>query len=120
MPKHSKCTSLPCCLISRIAPGIFLAAISLRTVSPSCLMASGESGPTAGGRESARSSLAQPAARKMASAAAARQRRALLSVRQRFIDQQLERALDALTFRRRLLQQHEEHLLLLIDHHVAA
>src|SRR5262245_8529284 len=113
-------TGLPCCWISKTPPGIFWAAISLRIMSASRFSPSGEIVPAAGARDSARSSPAQPAARENTSAATARQRTAIFSVRQRFIDEQLERALDALTLRRRLLQQHEEHLLLGINHHVAA
>src|SRR5271166_4270651 len=42
------------------------------------------------------------------------------SVLQRLIDQLLHRRLDDLALRRRLLQQHEEHVLLAIDHEIAA
>src|SRR5258707_15642118 len=60
------------------------------------------------------------AAMRSASAAAKPRRRAKPSVLHRFIDELLERALDALAFRRRLLKQHEEHVLLAVDHHIAA
>src|SRR5262249_33600863 len=111
---------LPCCWISRMPPGILRSAISLRMVSPSCFSAPGASVAAAGVADSAWSSNAQPAARASASAAAARRRRAAFLVCQRFINQQLEGALDALTFRGRLLQQYKHHLLLAVDHHVAA
>src|SRR5438105_4211022 len=39
---------------------------------------------------------------------------------QRFIDQLLESPLNALAFRRRLLEQHEEYVLLAVDHEIAA
>src|ERR1700744_223719 len=43
-----------------------------------------------------------------------------LLVLQRLIDQLLQRRLDLLAFRRGLLQQHEEHVLLRVDHEAAA
>src|SRR5690348_688836 len=101
-------------------PGILPLAISLRMTSPSCFGAAGDSVAAAGVEDWARGSCAQPAARANESAAAARQRPAALLVRQRFINQQLEGALDTLTFRWRLLQQYKHHLLLAVDHHVAA
>src|SRR6478736_4000971 len=54
-----------------------------------------------------------------ASAAMAR-RRERPSVLHRFIDQLLYRLLNRLTLRRRLLQQHEKHVLLAVDHEIAA
>src|SRR5215831_7617681 len=99
-------------------PGIFPAAISLRMVSPSCFRAAGERVPTADVGDPARSSIDQPTTRKIANAAAVRQRSAVISVCHRFIDEQLEGPLDALAFRRRLLQKHVERLLL--AYHIAA
>src|SRR6266404_5675627 len=55
-----------------------------------------------------------------ASAAATLQRRVKLSVLHRFIDQLLYCLLDALALRGRLLQQHEKHVLLAVDHKIAA
>src|SRR5258706_9849929 len=60
------------------------------------------------------------AAMRSASAAAKPRRRAKPSVLHRFIDELLEGPLDALAFRRRLLKQHEEHVLLAVNHHIAA
>jgi hypothetical protein len=57
----------------------------------------------------------QPTTRKIANAAAAGQRSAVFSVCHRFMDERLEAPLDALAFRRRLLQQHEERLLLAVE-----
>lgn len=68
-----------------------------------------------------RSSYGQPVTSKAASAATIKRRRpAACLVFHRFIDQLLEGPLDALAFRRRLLKQHEEHVLLAVDHHAAA
>jgi len=36
------------------------------------------------------------------------------------MDDLLEGPLDTMAFRRRLLKQHEEHVLLGVDHHIAA
>src|SRR6478736_6088207 len=58
--------------------------------------------------------------RRSASAAAKLQRRARPSVLHRFIDQLLYCFLDALALRGRLLQQDEKHVLLAIDHKIAA
>src|SRR5258707_5701802 len=58
-----------------------------------------------------------PRIEKIASAAATRRRPAKTSVLQRFIDELLEGPLDTLAFRRRLFKQHEEHVLLEVDHH---
>src|SRR5258708_31934589 len=52
--------------------------------------------------------------------AATNPQRPQVSVLHRFIDQLLQRALDALALGRRLLQQHEEHVLLAVDHEIAA
>src|SRR5215831_16613503 len=101
-------------------PGILPVVISLRMVSPSRFRAAGERVPTAGGRDSARSSNAQPTTREIANAAAARQRSAVFSVCHRFIDEHLEAPLDMLALRRRPLQQHEERLPLGVDYHIAA
>src|SRR5258705_8511027 len=60
------------------------------------------------------------AAMRSASAAAKPRRRAKPSVLHRFIDELLEGPLDALAFRRRLLKQHEKHVLLAVNHHIAA
>src|ERR1700694_2471783 len=55
-----------------------------------------------------------------ASAAATRHRRVKLSILHRFIDQLLYCLLDRLALRRRLLQQHEKHVLLAVDHEITA
>src|SRR6266550_6008961 len=55
-----------------------------------------------------------------ASVAAKLRRRAKPLVLHSFIDELLEGPLDALAFRRRLLKQHEEHVLLAVDHQIAA
>src|SRR6266516_5970757 len=55
-----------------------------------------------------------------ATAAARLQRRAKPSVLHRFIDQLLDCLLDRLALRGRLLQQHEKHVLLAVDHEIAA
>src|SRR3979409_1988591 len=52
--------------------------------------------------------------------AATRRRREIPSVLHRFIDQLLYRLLDRLALRGRLLQQHEEHVVLAVDHEIAA
>src|SRR5262245_35692328 len=96
------------------APGILPVVISLRTASPIRLSAAREK------VGSACTACSDPAARRMASAARTRWRLATPLVLHRFIDKLLQGPLDALTFRRRLLQDHEEHLLLAVDHHVAA
>src|SRR6185437_8974044 len=54
------------------------------------------------------------------SASAAQMRPANPSVLHRFIDQLLDRLLDALPLRRRLLHQHEKHVLFAVDDEVAA
>src|SRR5581483_9587315 len=57
----------------------------------------------------------------MASSSPATERRRLnVSLLHRLIDQQLHSPLDALTLARRLLHQHEEHVLLGIDDEIAA
>src|SRR5437764_14025861 len=53
-------------------------------------------------------------------AAATQSLNAAPSVLHGFIDQLLDGLLDALPLRRRLLQQHEEHILLAVDHEIAA
>src|SRR2546430_17140717 len=68
----------------------------------------------------ARPSAGRPPKKKMPSAAATRRRPAKTSVLQRFIDELLEGPLDTLAFRRRLLKQREEHVLLGVDQHIAA
>src|ERR1700741_2114943 len=98
-------------------PGILPVAISLRMVSPSCFRAAGERVPTAGVSDSARRSNAELTTREIANAAAARQRSAVFSICHRFMDEQLGGPRDALAFRRRLLHQHEEHLLLAVVPH---
>src|SRR5438270_13479402 len=60
------------------------------------------------------------AAMRSASAAARLQRRAEPSVLHRFIDQLLDCLLDRLALRGRLLQQHEKHVLLAVDHEITA
>src|SRR5260370_41611782 len=55
-----------------------------------------------------------------ATAAAKPQRRVKASVLHRFIDQLLYCLLDRLALRRRLLQQHEKHVLLAVDHEITA
>src|SRR5579864_7196259 len=64
------------------------------------------------------SATAAPASR--TNPAATIPRRVKPSVLHRFIDQLLQGALDALALGRRLLQQHEEHVLLAVDHEIAA
>src|SRR5689334_21154745 len=114
-PKHSRSTSLPCCWISMTAPGILPAVTSLRTWSPNRSRAARENVGASGALSPARTSCSHPPARKMASATTARQRPAAPLVLQRFIDYLLQRPLDALAFRRRLLQHHEEQILLAVD-----
>src|SRR5437588_454433 len=102
---------LPCCWIRRMAPGILPPAISFRMYSPMRASFSVEKLDRATGSP-ARPAAGQPAraaASGSASAVATRPRRKP-SVLHGFIDQLLERALDALTFRGRLLQQHEQHV----------
>src|SRR5258708_40171586 len=53
-------------------------------------------------------------------AAAKPQRRVKASVLHRFIDQLLYCLLDRLALRRRLLKQHEKHVLLAVDHEITA
>src|SRR5205814_10389801 len=60
------------------------------------------------------------AAMRSARAAARLQQRAKPSVLHRFIDQLLDCLLDRLALRGRLLQQHEKHVLLAVDHEIAA
>src|SRR3982074_1559580 len=55
-----------------------------------------------------------------ASAAATRHRRVKLSILHRFIDQLLYCLLDRLALPGRLLQQHKKHILLAVDHEIAA
>src|SRR5882672_9079680 len=118
-PKHSKYTGLPCCWISRIAPGILPVVTSLRTWSPIRSRAAREKVGATVAWDSARSSYGQPVTRTSASAATIRRRPAARLVLQRFIDQLLQRPLDALALRRRLLQHHKEHVLLAVDHQIA-
>src|SRR5438067_6975635 len=53
-------------------------------------------------------------------AAATQSLNAAPSVLHGFIDQLLDGLLDALPLRRRLLQQHEKHVLLAVDHEITA
>src|SRR5438045_8656154 len=53
-------------------------------------------------------------------AAATQSLNAAPSVLHGFIDRLLDGLLDAVPLRRRLLQQHEEHILLAVDHEIAA
>src|SRR3982074_1447240 len=55
-----------------------------------------------------------------ASAAATRHRRVKLSILHRFIDQLLYCLWDRLSLPGRLLQQHKKHILLAVDHEIAA
>src|SRR3979490_1034613 len=76
--------------------------------------ASGDSALPAIGRPAA------VAAIRSTSAAKTQRRRAKPSVLHRFIDQLLYCLLDRLALRRRLLQQHEKHVLLAVDHEITA
>src|SRR4051812_31636172 len=104
-----------------MAPGIFPLAISLRMKSPTRLSFSGARLDDATGGDSAGPATGEPAmVAANRSAAAATKPRQGTSVLHGFIDQLLERALNALAFAGRLLQQHEQHFLLAVDHHIAA
>src|SRR6516162_340274 len=98
-----------------MAPGILPVAISFLMKSLTRTSPAGEKlrGPTAGA--SARALHAR-----QASAAAMRTRRKAPSILHGFIDELLQRPLDALALARRLLHQHEEHVLLAVDHEIAA
>src|SRR6266852_7777888 len=74
----------------------------------------------AGAEDSARAPCSQPATETTTSAAATKTRRAKPSILHRFIDQLLYGLLNALALRGRLLQQHEKHVLLAVDHKIAA
>src|SRR5439155_10820407 len=101
-------------------PGILPLVTSLRTWSAIWSRAAREKVGAFGAFGSARTSRSHPAARRMASAATIRARPAAPLVLQRLIDHLLQRPLDALALCRRLLQHHKEHVLLAVDHHVAA
>src|ERR1700730_8872710 len=75
---------------------------------------------TAGGGDSAWDSHPVRAANRTAIAAATQSRNAAPSVLHGFIDQLLDGLLDALPFCRRLFQEHEEHVLLAVDHEITA
>src|ERR1700681_715658 len=105
------------------APGILPVAISLRIYSPTRSNFAREKPAGTDGDDSARPAFGRPTATartRSASAAATLRRRAKPSVLHRFIDQLLRRPLDALTLRGRLLQQHEKHVLLAVDHEITA
>src|ERR1700681_2478416 len=105
------------------APGILPVAISLRIYSPTRSNFAREKPAGTDGDDSARPAFGRPTATartRSASAAARLRRRVKPSVLHRFIDQLLRRPLDALTLRGRLLQQHEKHVLLAVDHEIAA
>src|SRR5215467_5201142 len=74
----------------------------------------------AGGEASANVTFGLAAPSAAMSANAGHRAGASPSILHGFIDQLLHRRLDDLTLRRRLLQQHEEQVLLAVDHHIAA
>src|SRR5690242_2456362 len=120
-PKFLSYTGRPCCWISRMAPGILPLATSLRMKSLTRANSSLEKCCAPSPADPARTTSRQLApARASTSASTASLRDAARSVLHGFIDQLLQRPLDALAFARSLLQQHEEHVLLAVDHEVAA
>ena len=114
----------PCCWISMTAPGICRPPSRCGNSRRRARVLRAKSSPRRQARDSARplsghraGEPQRPEARAPPKAA---RRRTKPSVLHRFIDQPLHRRLDALALRRRLLQQHEEHVLLAVDHEIAA
>src|ERR1700739_3758107 len=103
------------------APGILPVVISLRKYSPTRSSFFGEKADRAASGGSACVSLGTAAANAPSSASAAIQpTRRPSSVLHRLIDQLLHHRLDLLALRRRLFQEHEEHVLLAVDCEIPA
>src|SRR5689334_20581798 len=104
-----------------MAPGILPLATSLRMKSLTRANPSLEKCCAPSPADPARETSMQLApARASTRASTASLRNAARSVLHGFIDQLFQRPLDALAFARGLLQQHEEHVLLAVDHEVTA
>src|SRR5215471_177624 len=116
-PNFSCRTGLPCCWISRMAPGILPAATSPRRNALTRVSPAGERLRGAGDGVSARTGQAAPTSRTKAAARTVRTRTSVLHC---LIDQLLQRPLHALALAWCLFQQDEEHVLLGIDHKIAA